>query len=87
MVAHQTLNLNSIAGNFNMSRQAVSLHIKILTECGLIVIKKHGRDRYCEARFEKLGEVSQWIQQYRTFWTSKLDALEIHLSNQEKKQV
>jgi DNA-binding transcriptional ArsR family regulator len=87
MVASQTLNLNSIAENFNISRQAVSLHIKILEECGLIVINKQGRDRYCEARFEKLGEVSQWIEQYRTFWTSKLDALEIHLSEQEKKQV
>lgn len=84
MVAHQTLNLNSIAENFNITRQAVSLHIKILAECGLIVINKKGRDRFCEARFEKLGEVSQWIEQYRTFWTSKLDALEIHLSNQEK---
>ncbi len=84
LVAHQSLNFNSIAENFVMSRQAISLHIKILAECGLVEIKSRGRDRYCEARFEKLGEVSQWIEQYRTFWTSKLDALEMHLSDMKK---
>ena len=43
LVAHRSLNLNSIAENFDVSRQAISLHIKILTECGLLVIKQQGR--------------------------------------------
>ena len=67
--------LNSVADNFNISRPAISRHIKILTECGLVVIKQKGRERYCEAQLQKLNEVSQWVEQYRVFWTKKLDAL------------
>ncbi len=80
LVAHNSLNLNSVAENFNISRPAISKHIKILTECGLIIIKQQGRERYCEANLKSLGKVSQWIEQYRVFWTSKLDALENFLS-------
>lgn len=87
LVAKESMNLNSIAGNFDVSRQAISLHIKILSECGLIEIRQHGRDRYCEARFKKLQEVSHWIGQYQSFWTEKLDALEKHLSTGKKKRV
>ena len=76
MVAHQSLNLNAVAENFNISRPAISKHIKILTECGLIVINQRGRERYCEAKLQQLNEVSQWIEKYRVFWTKKLDALE-----------
>ena len=75
LVSYSPLNLNAIAENFDMSRQAISLHIKILTECGLIEIRHQGRERYCEARLAKLGEVSQWIEQYRQFWETKMDAL------------
>jgi DNA-binding transcriptional ArsR family regulator len=76
MIAGQALNLNSVAENFHISRPAVSKHIKILAECGLIVIKQHGRERYCEAKLQKLNEVSEWVEQHRMFWTKKLDALE-----------
>jgi DNA-binding transcriptional ArsR family regulator len=75
MLSQQSLNLNAVAENFDVSRPAISKHIKILTECGLIVVKQKGRERYCEARLQSLNEVSQWIEQYRVFWTSKLDAL------------
>jgi len=76
LISHQSLNLNSVAENFDVSRPAISKHIRILTECGLVVIKKQGRERYCEARLQNLNQVSDWIEQYRVFWTSKLDALE-----------
>jgi len=85
LVAKQSMNLNSIAENFDVSRQAVSLHIKILSECGLIDVRQHGRERYCEARLQKLEEVSSWIEQYRSFWSGKLDALEKHLSGKKKR--
>jgi DNA-binding transcriptional ArsR family regulator len=82
MVAHQSLNLNAVAGNFEISRPAISKHIKILTECGLVTIKQRGRERFCEANLQSLGEVSDWVEQYRVFWTSKLDALEKFLSKE-----
>ncbi|HEX7847811.1 MAG TPA: metalloregulator ArsR/SmtB family transcription factor [Chitinophagaceae bacterium] len=80
MISSQSLNLNSIADKFDVSRPAISKHIKILTECGLIVIKQQGRERYCEAKLNKLNEVSDWVEQYRQFWTAKLDALENYLT-------
>lgn len=86
MIAHQTLNLNSIADKFHVSRPAISKHIKILTECGLITIKQQGRERHCEAKLQKLNEVSDWVEQYRKFWTQKLDALEIYLDELQTKK-
>jgi len=81
MLASQSLNLNAVAEKFDISRPAISKHIKILTECGLIVIKQQGRERYCEARLEKLNEVSDWVAQYREFWLEKFDALESYLGD------
>jgi DNA-binding transcriptional ArsR family regulator len=76
LIAYNPLNLNSIAENFDVSRPAISQHIKILTECGLIVIKKQGRERYCEAKLQQLGEVSDWIEQYRKLWQEKFNVLD-----------
>lgn len=84
MVADKPLNLNSLSEQFDTSRQAISLHVKILTECGLIVIKPQGRERYCEAKLDSLNEVSQWIEQYKQHWESKLDSLEIYLAKIQK---
>ncbi len=84
MIAQQPLNLNSIAEKFNVSRQAVSLHVKILTECGLIVIKQQGRERYCEAKLDSLSEVSEWVDQYRQFWNEKFTSLEKYLAKIQK---
>ena len=86
MIAHQSLYLNSVAEKFDVSRPAISKHIKILTECGLIVIKQQGRHRYCEAKLEKLNEVSDWVEQHRKFWTQKLDALETYLDEIQAKE-
>jgi DNA-binding transcriptional ArsR family regulator len=75
LVAQQALNLNAVAEQFDISRPAISKHIKILTECGLIVVRQQGRERYCKAQLASLSKVSQWVEQYRVFWTGKLDAL------------
>ena len=84
VISRGTLNLNAVAETFDISRQAVSRHIKILTECGLVVIRQQGRERYCEARLKNLNEVSEWLEQYRKFWTGKLNALETHLSKPKR---
>ena len=86
LIAKQPLNLNSVAEKFDMSRQAVSLHVKILEECGLIMLKQQGRERYCEARLEKLGEVSEWVEQYKQHFEQKLDSLEKYLDKLQKQK-
>jgi DNA-binding transcriptional ArsR family regulator len=86
MIAHEALHLNRVAEKFDVSRPAISKHIKILTECGLIAIKQEGRHRYCEAKLDKLNEVSQWVEQYKQFWEQKLDALEIYLDELQNKR-
>ena len=89
LLAKDSLNLNAVADKFDISRPAISKHIKILTQCGLVVIKQQGRERYCEARLQKLQEVANWLDQYRRFWEERLDALEDYLKelqNKNKKQ-
>ena len=86
LVAQKSLNLNEIAGNFEVTRQAVSLHVKILEECGLIVIKKYGRERYCEARLDELNEVINWVDHCRQFWTEKFNSLDAYLANVQTKE-
>jgi DNA-binding transcriptional ArsR family regulator len=86
LIAKQPLNLNAVAERFDMSRQAVSLHIKILEECGLIMLKQQGRERLCEARLEALGEVSAWVQQYKQHFEDKLDSLERYLERLQKQK-
>ena len=79
LLALQTLSMNAIAEQFKISRPAVSKHVKILSECGLIDVHRQGRERFCEARLEKLNVVSDWVEQYRQFWETKFDALEEYL--------
>ena len=86
LIAHESMNLNAVADRFDISRPAISKHIKILTECGLIMIKQQGRERYCQAQLQQLNEVSKWIEQYRVFWTSKLDALGHFLEQENVKE-
>jgi DNA-binding transcriptional ArsR family regulator len=76
LIASQPLNLNTIAENFEISRPAISQHIKILTECGLIMIKQQGRERFCEARLDELREVADWVEQYRRHWAERFDLLD-----------
>lgn len=85
MIAHQSLNLNAIAENFDMSRQAISLHIKILSECGLIMIRRQGRERYCEARLQQLGLVYNWAEQYKQLWEGRLDKMDQLLTEMQTK--
>jgi len=81
LLASQPLNLNALADNFNISRPAVSQQIKILTECGLVMIRQQGRERYCEAKFDGLKEIADWTEQYRRFWSTSFNALDDLLEN------
>lgn len=81
LVAHQSLNLNAIADKFDVSRPAISQHIKILTECGIIIMKQQGRERYCEIQLEPLNEVSKWVEQYRIMWEERFSKLDMLLDS------
>lgn len=87
LVSKGNLTHNGIAAHFDISRPAISKHIKILTECGLITVKQYGRERICEAQLEKLNEISYWVDQYSKFWTTKFDALEIYLKEIQSKTI
>ena len=81
LIAGKSMNLNAVADNFNVSRPAISKHVKILQQCGLLTIRQQGRERFCEARLERLNEVNDWVAQYQKFWNQKLDALEDYLND------
>jgi DNA-binding transcriptional ArsR family regulator len=86
LLAVQSLSLNAVAENFDISRPAISKHVKLLEECGLIEIRQEGRERFCEARLDKLDEVAAWMEQYKKHWESKLDSLEIYLNKLKKER-
>jgi DNA-binding transcriptional ArsR family regulator len=79
LLATQRLTLNGVAEKFRISRPAISRHIKILKECGLVAIHQQGRERYCEARLDKLQEVSDWVETSRQLWEGRLDRLDEYL--------
>lgn len=85
MIAHRSLNINSVTEQFDVSRAAIYKHMKILTECGLLEIKQQGRERFCEGKLERLNEVSDWVAQYREFWEKRFDALDDYLQELQSK--
>lgn len=86
LLSRQQLTLNGVTEHFEMSRPAISKHIRILTECGLVSIKQQGRERYCFGELGKLREVADWLKPYQNFWNNKMDDLEKFLdAGTEKK--
>jgi DNA-binding transcriptional ArsR family regulator len=86
MLVKEPLHVNAIAKEFSITRQAVSLHVQFLNDVGLIVIEQKGRERYCEARLEKLIEVTDWVDQYRKYWDKRFDSLEDYLQKIQTKK-
>jgi len=86
LLAQQKLTLNGVAEKFRISRPAVSRHIKILVECGLVYVSQQGRERYCEVRLDKLAEVSDWVEKYRQIWEQRFDRLDNVLLEMQKKE-
>jgi DNA-binding transcriptional ArsR family regulator len=76
LLSEDNLTINSLADNFDMSRPAVSKHIKILHSAGFISIQDIGRERYCTLKKDGFEELQAWISYFDNFWTSKLKKLE-----------
>lgn len=76
LIATQALTPNVLADEFDISRQAVSKHIKILNECELLEQQKVGREIYYELKIDKMKEVDQWLEQFRKIWENRFDQLD-----------
>src|SRR5690554_3787831 len=89
LVATQALTPNALANEFDMTRQAVSKHIKILNECELLEQEKVGREIYYQLKVDKMKEIDKWLEQFRNIWEqrfSQLDNLLLNLKNHENEQ-
>jgi DNA-binding transcriptional ArsR family regulator len=84
MLAKESKTINAIAENFEMSRPAVSKHVKILYNAGFISIKDIGRERYCTLKQDGFNELQNFIDHFDKFWTGRLKKLEILLNNKSK---
>lgn len=76
LIAIQSMTPNAIAENFNTTRQAVSKHLRILTECELVKQEHHGREIYYTLEIEKMKEIDQWLEQYRKIWETRFNQLD-----------
>jgi DNA-binding transcriptional ArsR family regulator len=85
LLSKDSLTISALAENFQMSRPAVSKHIKILQSTGFISIHDIGRERYCILNQEGFSELQEWISFFDKFWLSKMKKLETLLSNKAKR--
>jgi DNA-binding transcriptional ArsR family regulator len=81
LLSEDSLTINSLAENFDMSRPAVSKHVKILQTAGFISIQDLGRERYCTLKPDGFNELKEWLNYFDEFWASKLKKLENLLNN------
>lgn len=79
LLAGKEQTLNEVAEKFDISRPAVSKHIRILGECGLVAIRQAGRERFCTVKTKKLKEVSAWLNYFDRFWDDQLASLKKHV--------
>jgi DNA-binding transcriptional ArsR family regulator len=75
VIATSALSITQISNQFDMTRQGVTKHIKILNDAGLVQMNEQGRNRFCFADPKPLKEVNKWMQFYSQFWDDSLDKL------------
>ena len=86
LIAIQAMTPNALAEHFDISRQAVSKHLRILTECELVSQEQKGREIYYSLEIEKMKEIDKWLEQYRKIWETRLNQLEDLLATIKKKE-
>jgi DNA-binding transcriptional ArsR family regulator len=86
LIAIQAMTPNALAEHFHTSRQAVSKHIKILTECELVKQEYKGREIYYTLEIEKMKEIDKWIEQFRKIWETRFNQLDNLLSTIKKQK-
>ena len=83
LLYNDSMTINSLAENFDMSRPAVSKHVKILQSAGFISIKDVGRERYCTLQQDGFKKLQEWIHYFDQFWVTKLKNLETLINRKE----
>ena len=86
LIALQAMTPNALADNFNITRQAVSKHLRILTECELVKPALSGREIYYSLEIEKMKEVDKWLDQFRKIWETRFNQLDKVLSTIKKQK-
>lgn len=84
LIAMQAMTPNAIAENFHTTRQAVSKHLRILTECELVTQEQRGREIYYSLEIEKMKEIDKWLEQYRKIWETRFEQLDELLAMMKK---
>ncbi len=75
LVAVQAMTPNALAQHFDSTRQAVSKHLRILTECEIVTQEQKGREIYYRLEIDKMREIDEWLEQYRKIWESRFEQL------------
>ncbi|MCE3295050.1 MAG: regulatory protein ArsR [Crocinitomicaceae bacterium] len=86
LIALQAMTPNAIAENFNTTRQAVSKHLRILTECELVKPEQKGREIYYSLEIDKMKEIEKWLEQFKKIWETKFNQLDSLLKNLNDKK-
>ena len=86
LLALQAMTPNTLAEHFNTSRQAVSKHIKILTECDLVKQEQQGREIYYSLQVQKMKEIDKWLDQFRKLWETQFNQLDKVLATIKKQK-
>ena len=86
LIAMQAMTPNAIAENFNTTRQAVSKHLRILTECELVKQEQQGREVYYSLQIQKMKEIDKWLDQYRKIWEKRFNQLDNVLATIKKQK-
>lgn len=86
LIASQAMTPNAIADNFNTTRQSVSKHLRILTECELVKQKQKGREIYYSLEIDKMKEIDKWLDKFRKIWETRFDQLDKVLSTMKKQK-
>ena len=76
LIALQAMTPNALAEHFDTSRQAVSKHLRILTQCELVTQEQKGREIYYRLEIEKMKEIDEWLEQYRKIWETRFGQLD-----------
>ena len=86
LIASQAMTPNALAEHFDTTRQAVSKHLRILTECELVKQEYQGREIYYTLEIQKMKEIDNWLSQFRKVWEDRFDKLDNLLENMKKKR-